>query len=438
MNIPGGQLAHRTATGLHRRTFLAAGGRTILLALASSAAGLNRVIAQDKMSASNEVEQRVAAIVEAYDAQGNHRTGTSVDNKSAEWLADEIRRSGTEPSLESFTLSRVDPLSCYLRIADRRIEGVPMFDAAFTNEEGITGTLGALGSDADIALVESDTFKLDEPRRQRGGTIAEARQSRHKGIIILTKGSRPGLSLLNALFFRAPSGPAMLQVSSAEHEWLMTQARTGAQATLVTHVKRTTAQAFNVIARVAGSDSGLAPLVIVAPRSGWWQCASERGGGLACWLETIRVLAAAKPARDCLFAAFSGHELGLLGVDTYFESRPDLIKHSYACIFLGANIGAPRQPNLIQVSDVPLEVWIADALQKQGLVVNQKAPPESERRGEAAIFQGGGARYLVLACGSDVFHSAADRWPDEVDVAILARYATSIANGVVELVRQRS
>ena len=83
-------------------------------------------------------------------------------------------------------------------------------------------------------------------------------------------------------------------------------------------------------------------------------------------------------------------------------------------------------------------MWIADVLQKQGLVVNQKAPAESERRGEASIFQGGGARYVVLACGSDVFHSAADRWPDEVDVAILARYATSIANGAAELARQRS
>jgi hypothetical protein len=90
------------------------------------------------------------------------------------------------------------------------------------------------------------------------------------------------------------------------------------------------------------------------------------------------------------------------------------------------------------VSDAPLEAWIAGALEKQGLVVNQKAPPEAERRGEAAIFQRSGARYVVLACGSNVFHSAADRWPDEVDVSILARYATSIADGAVELARQRN
>jgi hypothetical protein len=431
-----GNLMQRTAgKTLQRREFLAAAGPTMLLTLALTARGLRRASAQDRASGPNSLEERVANSVEAYDAQGNHRTGTSADNNSAEWLADEIRRSGADPSLEPFTLSRIDPVSCHLRIAGRRIEGVPMFDAGFTGEEGIHGTIGALGGDADIGLVETDAFKLDEPRRQAGGTIADARRSRHKGIIIIAQGTRPGLSLLNAVFFKAPSGPPMLQVSSAEHQWLKTQVEAGAKATLVAHVKRTSAQAFNVTARVAGSDSRLAPLVVVTPRSGWWQCTSERGGGLACWLETIRAVAAAKPARECLFAAFSGHELGVLGADAYFESNPDLIRHCYACIFLGANIGAPRQPNLIQVSDTALEVWIRGALDKEGVTVDQISPAEAAKRGEAVLFQRGGARYVVLACGSEVFHSPADRWPEAIDTAILARYAASIAKGTADLAR---
>jgi alanyl-tRNA synthetase len=42
------------------------------------------------------------------------------------------------------------------------------------------------------------------------------------------------------------------------------------------------AEAFNVVATVAGQQTDLAPIVVITPRSGWWQCASERGGGLAC------------------------------------------------------------------------------------------------------------------------------------------------------------
>ena len=61
--------------------------------------------------------------MEAYDAQGNHRTATAVDNASAEWLALEVRRAGVEASIEPFALRRIDPVDCYLRIGGRRIEG---------------------------------------------------------------------------------------------------------------------------------------------------------------------------------------------------------------------------------------------------------------------------------------------------------------------------
>ena len=59
-------------------------------------------------------------------------------------------------------------------------------------------------------------------------------------------------------------------------------------------------------------------------RSGWWGCASERGGGLACWLEIMRAMCAARPVRDTLFLASSGHELGHLGLDAFIQRRPRL------------------------------------------------------------------------------------------------------------------
>ena len=61
----------------------------------------------------------------------------------------------------------------------------------------------------------------------------------------------------------------------------------------------------------------------------------------------MRVLAAAKPWRNCLFVAMSDHELGFLGIDPYLKRRSDLIKRAKAWIFFGSDIGAPRQPSLI-------------------------------------------------------------------------------------------
>jgi hypothetical protein len=423
---------------VQRRAFLVAGSRAMVLALAASASASSPLFAKQLTSSADGLEQRLADAIEAYDAQGNHRTATAVDNGSAEWLARRIRQSGVQPSLESFTLSRIDPLSCHLRIAGRRIEGVPLFDGTFTGAEGVHGTLGPLGSGADIVVVETEPFTLIEPRKELGGPAAEARRGPHKGVIILTRGSRPGLFLLNAPSFKAPFGPPALQISSAESQWLMARAQERAEVSLVAQVERTTTQAVNVTARITGSDPGLAPLIVTTPRSGWWECASERGGGLACWLEAIGTLAAGEPARDCLFAAFSGHEIGFLGIEAYLVPRPDLMKRAHAWIHLGANIGAPRQPNQVHISDAFLESWITAALEKEGLSVNHKAESGSVPRGEAGTIHRGGARYVALVCGTEVFHNTADRWPDAVDVAMVARYARSFATGALELAQQRS
>jgi hypothetical protein len=421
---------------MQRRAFLVTGGSTVLATLAGGTGGPDLLQAQNRVLSSIPLEQWLADVIAAYDAQGNHRTGTPVDNASAEWLLRLVQQMGAEAELESFPLSRVDPQSCYLRIADRRIEAVPLFDAAFTDAEGVRGRIGPLGSDAEIGLAETEPFSLIEPRRAQAGIVAQARRSGHKAVVLLTGGSRPGLFLLNAVSFRKPSGPPTLQVSSVESEWLKGQAALRAEATFVAHVSRTPAQAYNVAVKIVGSNPALAPLVFMAPRSAWWQSASEQGSRLACWLEAIRVLAAGKPARDTFFVALSGHELGLLGIDAYIERRGDLAKRAYAWIFFGSDIGAPQQPNLIHASDDKLEQWIIRAMEKEGLTVKTKVRHDAVARGEAGPIQREGGRFVTVACGTETFHNVADRWPEAIDVALLARYARAFANGGLEIARQ--
>jgi peptidase M28-like protein len=419
---------------MKRRDLLVYGGRAVLSGLAARAITQDVVLAQRESQVSpGALEQRIAGVIEAYDAQGNHRTGTEVDNTSAEWLASQVRHSGAAASLEPFALNRIDPQPCYLRIADRRIDSVPVFDAGFTGAEGVHGKLGPLGSDAEIGLVESEPARLTEPGIEEPDQVREARRSQHKAVVVLTRGVRPALYLLNASDFRKPFGPPMLQISSSESEWLRELAAVRAEATLVAQIVRTAARAFNVTAKIAGSNPALAPLVLMVPRSAWWQCASEQGSRLACWLEAIRVLAAGTPARDCFFVALTGHELGYLGMDVYIKRRPELIKRAHAWIFFGSDIGAPRQPNLIHASDNALEQWTVTAMEKEGLTVNAKARQDSIARGETGTVQRGGGRFVTLACASEVYHSTADRWPEAVDVSLLARYARAFANGALQL-----
>src|SRR3989442_1607230 len=77
-----------------------------------------------------------------------------------------------------------------------------------------------------------------------------ARRSQHNAVVVLTRGIRPGLYLLNASNFRKPVGPPMLQISSSESGWLRELAAERAEATLVAQVKRTAVRASNVTAKI--------------------------------------------------------------------------------------------------------------------------------------------------------------------------------------------
>lgn len=83
----------------------------------------------------------------AWDSQGHHRT--EGDEAGTAWLAYEATALGATVSSESFTLVRVDPLTCCLELDGTRIEAMPVFDAPPTGSDGVTGLLGT-----DIAVAE--------------------------------------------------------------------------------------------------------------------------------------------------------------------------------------------------------------------------------------------------------------------------------------------
>jgi len=338
---------------------------------------------------------------------------------SGDWLAAEVRRMGLSPTREVFRISRIDPLAGSLSVGQRRIQGIPLFDGSFTDSVGIQGRLGPLGSDAAIGLTEIPPNAADR------GPIGEARRTNcHQAIVIVTRGGRPGLCPNNADNFLHPFGPPVLQVSSDESAFLADRARSGSEVTIVAAVRRTQAEAFNVLTTIQGKNPALPPLVIMTPRSGWWTCAGERGGGIACWLEIMRRMRDTKPARDVHFIASSGHELAYRGIEVYAQRAPDLIRRSRAWIHLGANIGAAQEPgNMIQASDDEMESVLAKGMTASGLAVDVRVPRGTVPGGEAGVVHRGGGRYMSVIGRNALFHNPADRGPDAVDPDVIARFA---------------
>jgi hypothetical protein len=361
----------------------------------------------------------------AWDGQGIHRTGTVGDEAGADWLIQEATQLGGQVTQEIFALDRIDPVRAFVEIDGERIEGVPMFDAPDTPRGGVAGLVSRPDQQGLVALTDLSPWVVYTPAfaEMRGSTKARA-------IVAVTKGGAPGLALLNAESFRAPYGPAILQVPSDQGEALEAAFARGAAFRVVSESERTPVQARNVVVTVKGMDSGRPPLVVMTPRSSWWQSTSERGGGLVCWLEALRaVLAMPPPAGDIVFTANSGHELGHIGLDDFIARRPGW-EIGARWVHFGANIGAAGGTLSVVSPDDDLRRVGSAALEPVVL-----APKDTIPNGETRDIHRAGGGYVTLVGTNPLFHLPQDRYPQAVDVDMIARVAAAMAGVVAALSR---
>ena len=249
------------------------------------------------------IMDRVARAAAEYSAQGWHRTGTGVDDNSARWLIEQLASVGVEGELEPVPIQRLDTEACHVEADGIRVPGLPLFDGGLTSPEGLTGRLGSVGSESEIGIAPASRDGVRQVETAR-------REGHHAALALVTPPSAPGLQARNAPDFQSPFGPPVLQIESHAWAWLNGHADRASVGRAVVTAARTDKDAFNVVAHLAGSDPSLAPVVVMTPRSGWWRCAAERGGGIACWLEIARAGRGCKPPKErhlsCLDRARAG------------------------------------------------------------------------------------------------------------------------------------
>ena len=382
----------------------------------------------------DKAQARAAAWLAAWDRQGPHRTGTAGDLAGAEWLGREAMALGGEVWIEEFALDRLDPVECYVEFGVRQLAAVPMFDAPGTDPQGVGGLLGAIGSDAEIGVAELS------PRAVYTGEFERIRRdSRHRALVIVCAGDRPGMGLLNAEQFRHPYGPPTVHVSSTDRPAVFEAIAQRRPARLVSVGERKPTKARNVVITVQGTKRDRPPLVVMTPRSSWWQSTAERGGGIACWLESLRALLAAPPACDVVCTANSGHELGHLGLDDFVARHPGWdrppAEGGATWVHYGANIGAAGgRLSVVSPAD-DLRELAARELANAGQPPEIIAPKGLVPSGETRDIHRAGGRYLTLVGTNPFFHLPQDRWPHAVDAAAVARIAAAMARLILRLTR---
>ena len=405
--------------------------------------------------------ERLARTIREYDAQGIHRTGTEVDQNSARWLAELIREAGFEPVLEPFDFERLDTLEAYLEVARDgqeaatamgkadRYDGIPLFDcASYTDADGITAPLAPIGTLDDPGTDGAIEVLRLPPRAHAIGAFREVRTSKARsGVVVVTGGGDfdlpegtdadplpEGYALINANRFAEPFGGPVLQLPSQAGPALVQARQRGALARLVISTERTTTTVYNVTTTVPGRDDSAAPIMIMTPRSGWWYNASERGGGLAIFVELLHALRDSPPDRTVHFVASTGHELGHIGLDHYLESRNREIEGALIWLHLGANFAAANGGGIrLQASDHELIDATLEAMAARGIEPDSITPVDQRPLGEARNIFDGDGRYLSLLGKNGLFHSPEDRWPNAVDTRLLDDMTEVVIDQILEL-----
>lgn len=403
---------------LQRRALLLAGGAMLTAGMQATSAEV----------------LRATTWLRAWDSHGNHRTATQGDEQGADWLAAEARALGATPSFESFPLDRVDTDAAFLEIEGERIPGEPMQDAPDTPDGRVmalasTGNNLAEPSQADIHVMELAPTAVYSPDFARF-----RRESRSKALVVITKGAAPGLALLNAEAFKSPFGPPILQVSSVAGPRILDAVRRGAALRVVLRTRRTRTKARNVVVTIPGRDRSRPKLVVMTPRSSWYQSTAERGGGLVCWLEALRALMASPPGRDVVLTANSGHEIGHIGLDDFLARRPGWDQPGGASwIHYGANIGSAGGELHILSNADDLRTLFQAELTTARFPANRLAEKTFVPNGETRDIHKAGGHYLTLMGTNRLFHLPQDRFPDSVDVEAIARIAAGSAAAVATL-----
>ena len=369
------------------------------------------------------------AIIESrireYESFGNHRTGWPADDQTSKWLIDQLKKFNIPAESENFRFPRVEYREASLTLSgNEKIIGTPLYDADFTVPEGILAELCEI-TDPDLfgKFVVVNSRKLAQENFQN---YVDALHKKGVLAMILVNGDRDRNTVLqNAMHIDKPFPFPILQVASSDNKYLKSTMMMGGESHLILDGERLQSTATNVIASIEGNQPDIPAIGIVTPKSGWFTCAAERGGGIAIFLALAESIAAiTEPHPTVHLLASSGHELNFYGIRAYARTHRDNITKATAWLHLGASIGAREEPKSITAtSDADLEKFVHQSLSKSMLEFTDIRSPGPAIGGEAIILSDLDTRYISLLGGHAYFHSPADTVDNAFDSTKVSEWA---------------
>ncbi len=295
-----------------------------------------------------------------YAGFGDHRAGTAPDRQTSEWLADELRESGYETELQSWLLRQFFLKESVLKVDGKWVECFPFWYPKATGAQPVTGVLAPMTKETGpgdlegkIAFVDGNNLGVRVISAGVNSLAEQAAAAGAVGLVVVVRSPSLEVPAINA---RAPYHqepcpiPAMIVGAKNEAE-LVAAAQAGTLASIrIEGRDDTNAKAYNVIGTI---KRGPKWIVVTTPTSGWFQCAGERGPGVALFLGLARYAAEHEGEMSYMFIANSGHELDNAGAHASLDERAPGVNDVECWIHLGASI-ATRKWEAIEGGFKPL------------------------------------------------------------------------------------
>lgn len=285
--------------------------------------------------------ERLFADVKAYAEAGNKQSGGAGDRWTADWTARRLAASGFAVERQPFDVPWFAATACELTLGDREIPLVAQPLAVPTGASGITAPLRLADVnerlDGAIAVVRLPYRRwsslLDRAVRD---PLADALARGAAAVILVTAGPTGEALLLNAPADGPLSDKPLALLAPRVAAPIIEAARRGLPANLVLNGNGGSRVAENVVGR--RMKDGRRWLVVSTPRSGWTDCAGERGPGFAVWLALAEWMPHAFADHNLLFVCNSGHEYENLGASHVVEKVGPPPADTDFWLHLGANV----------------------------------------------------------------------------------------------------
>ncbi len=254
-------------------------------------------------------------IVEEYAALGIHRTGTSVDRATVDWMAEQLADAGLTVEREPYDFEQWTAESMLTADGDA-VDHLPVFHEF----------VGSIDT-TDIHVEVIDPLFGGFPS-VLGPAIATARDVGAGALVVATQHDEGALVAINRHPEHGSRVPTAL-VAGSEAERLTN----ASSVRLVMDSTLTPSWSTNLFAT---NDLDGPVLMLTTPLTGWFTCAGERGTGIAVTIDLARRLTQAGTPVQVL--ATTGHELENLGARRWLDRN---VVDAVATMHIGASVGVP-------------------------------------------------------------------------------------------------